>query len=328
MSRQPTLADVARVAGVSPTTVSRVINNRGYLSAETRDAVRDAMDELGYLPNAAARQLKLQRRDVIGVVVPTLRNPFYAEFVSRLDAAAARTGTRLIIAENEPGDPREAGYLDLLRAGQVDGLITGAHSDVVVTLADDRSLPVVTLDRTNPAEVINICCDNTAGAYEMTRLLIERARGPVLYLTSTADPANRRQQGYEQALEETGAVPRVLEVGFEAPREVQRQRIADFLSGVEGDRPGVFCSNDVYAAFVLGWAAEEGRRVPDDLLVAGFDGTELMTAVLPQLATVRQPLAEMAEAALQVVIALRDGETPPAFSPFPVTLLDAPSAGA
>lgn len=302
---KPKLGDVAALAGVSPTTVSRVLNNRGYLSEATRSKVFEAMKELGYRPNAIARSLQGQKSQLIGLVFPSVANPFYGEMAYRIESHLTAIGYRTILCNTNDHPESERRYIDMLIANQVDGVITGAHSQVIDQFTH-LGAPLVTIDRQERATVPNICCDNLDGAYQATRLLIDGGAHQLLHITSTISPANTRQQGYHQALTEYGATGEVLELGFTTPTQDQRKQLAAYLQEHRGI-DGIFASNDLYAGMVLSYAREAGISVPEQLQVVGFDGTEASRTLLPELTTVVQPIDAMAQRAVaQLLHAMSD----------------------
>lgn len=156
---KPKLGDVAALAGVSPTTVSRVLNNRGYLSETTRVKVFDAMQQLGYRPNAIARSLQGQKSQLIGLVFPSVANPFYGEMAYRIESHLADIGYKTILCNSNDHPESEQRYLDMLIANQVDGVITGAHSQVVANFPH-LGAPLITIDRQHTGRGPNISCDN------------------------------------------------------------------------------------------------------------------------------------------------------------------------
>lgn len=168
---KPKLSDVAALAGVSPTTVSRVLNNRGYLSEATRTKVHEAVQQLGYRPNAIARSLQGQRSQTVGLIFPTVANPFYGEMVYQLENHLADAGYRVILCNSEDHPEQEKRYLDMLFANQVDGIITGAHSDALVNVPHAQA-PLVTVDRRETGFYPNIRSDNYGGAHAATEHLI------------------------------------------------------------------------------------------------------------------------------------------------------------
>lgn len=306
---KPKLGDVAALAGVSPTTVSRVLNNRGYLSEETRAKVFEAMQQLGYRPNAIARSLQGQKSQLIGLVFPTVADPYYGEMAYRLESHLADIGYKTILCNSMDHPESEQRYLDMLIANQVDGVITGAHSDVVAQFPH-LGAPLVTIDRQETGRGPNIACDNFDGAYRATRLLIEGGARSIAHITSTVSPLNARQQGYLKALSEAGLSPHVLELGFITPHDQKIKLIHSFLS----EHPhidGAFASNDMYAAMVLGGVRARGLNVPDDFQVVGFDGTQAVRILMPELTTVVQPIDALAQRAVALLVHAINGEDHP-----------------
>lgn len=306
---KPKLGDVAALAGVSPTTVSRVLNNRGYLSEKTRSKVFEAMQQLGYRPNAIARSLQGQKSQLIGLVFPTVADPYYGEMAYRLESHLADIGYKAILCNSMDHPESEQRYLDMLIANQVDGVITGAHSDVVAQFPH-LSAPLVTIDRQETGRGPNIACDNFEGAYQATRLLVEGGARAIAHITSTVSPNNSRQQGYLQAIKEAGLEPYIFELGFVTPHDQKILLIHRYLS----EHPHVdaaFASNDVYAAMVLSDVRARGLSVPDDFQVVGFDGTQSVRLLMPELTTVIQPIDALAQRAVALLIHAINGDDRP-----------------
>ena len=161
-SREPTLADVARLAGVSLTTVSRVLNNRGYLSEKTKRRVADAIETLGYRPNSLARALHGMRTQTVGLIVPTVSLPFFGELAVEVENALAEVGYRILICNSMGRAEREREYLSLLVGNRVDGIISGAHNEGLQEY-DTIRMPLVTIDRDLSPSIPNVRCGGNAG---------------------------------------------------------------------------------------------------------------------------------------------------------------------
>ncbi|GGH60704.1 LacI family DNA-binding transcriptional regulator [Rothia aerolata] len=307
---KPKLDDVARVAGVSPTTVSRVLNNRGYISQATRDRVQQAMAEINYRPNAIARSLQESKSHVIGLVFPSVANPFYGELAFRIESKLADHDYKVVLCNSQDHPETEARYLDMLLANQVDGVITGAHSDVVAN-APYLAAPLVTIDREETGRYPNIRCDNVDGARQATRALLEGGARRVVHFTSRISDHNLRQRGYRQVIAEAGLQPEVVELGFDTPPEEHRAHIYAYLEQ-HPDIDAVFASNDSYATMAVQWAYKTGKAVPGDFQVVGFDGTPTVRSLLPHLATVVQPLDAIAEQAVTHLLRLIEQQADPA----------------
>lgn len=323
--REPNIADVAALAGVSPTTVSRVLNNRGYLSQATKDKVAQAMAELRYRPNEVARALLGQRTRVVGVILPTVSLPFFGEVAVSVEHALAERGYRTLLCNSLGRSEIERDYLLQLEGNRVDGLISGAHNDTIPEYATTR-LPVVTIDRELAPHIPNVRADNATGGRLATELLLRRgSRRPALF-TSTSGPRNLREAGYRAVLAQAGIEPVVSTVRFGTP-EPERTRLIDAaLNRLDREIDGVFATDDLTACAVVDWARRTGRRVPDDLRVVGFDGTTAIRAAVPWLSTVQQPIRQISRAAVDLLLEQIEGhsiERPRTRSmEFPVTLLE------
>lgn len=299
--REPTLADVAAEAGVSLTTVSRVLNNRGYLSKATRERVAEAIEKLSYRPNQVARALHGKSTQTIGVIVPTVALPFFGELAAELEDALAEHGYRILLCSSMGRADREREYLDLLVSHRVDGIISGAHNEGLSEYGAVR-MPLVTVDRELAPNVPNIRCDNEGGGRQVTTHLLERgARRPAL-LTSRSGAHNRREAGYRAVLAEAGIEPVILTVDFHTPDAERPGLIAQRLDSVADDVDAVFATDDLSASAVLEWAREHGRTVPEDLRVAGFDGTAALRRAMPGLTTLQQPIALIARTAVRTLM--------------------------
>ena len=292
-SREPTLADVARLAGVSLTTVSRVLNNRGYLSEKTKRRVADAIETLGYRPNSLARALHGMRTQTVGLIVPTVSLPFFGELAVEVENALAEAGYRILICNSMGRAEREREYLSLLVGNRVDGIISGAHNEGLQEYDTIR------------------CANEEAGAAATRALLEAGSRHPVL-LTSRSGLHNLREAGYRAEVEGAGLHARVLTVPFDTPTPQRFTMVRDALDEAHALEPvdGVFATDDLAGAEVLEWAYTRDLSVPGDLSVIGFDGTETMRRALPHLATIRQPIEEIARAAVSILLGQIDGTLP------------------
>ena len=311
--RVVTRADVARLAGVSTAVVSYVVNDGPRpVAVETAARVREAIDLLGYRPNATARALKLGTTGVLGLIVPDSSNPFYAELALEVERAATRRGRALLVASSNADLDLEARLVLDLTGRQVDGLlVSGAAGPprVVVPPARRFPVPVVYLDAPVPVDgFTTFSSDGRAGAASLVRHLLEvHGHRTVALLMGTGMEgwADRREVGWQEALRAAGApdaplirVPFSREAGYEAGLRL--------LAGRR--RPSaVFASNDLQAIGLLRAAHELSVRVPEELAVVAYDGTQESAYCWPPLTCARQRIADIAEAAVRVVV---DGEEP------------------
>ena len=327
---QPSITDVAARAGVSPTTVSRVLNNRGYLSQETKKKVADAMAELNYLPNEVARALLGQRTRIVGIILPTVALPFFGELAVHLEHAFTERGYRTLICNSLGRADIERDYLIQLEGNRVDGLITGAHNFSIPEYSTTR-LPVVTIDRELSEHIPNVRADNLTGGTMATQLLLDRGCRRPLLLTSRTGPHNLREAGYRQALTNAGIEPLTTTVLFGTPEPERTQQIHCALDELRGTIDGVFATDDLAACTAIEWARLRGVNIPNDFKVVGFDGTTAIHSALPWLTTIRQPLEQIARAAAELLVERIESEASTDLSEkvtleFPVTLLDGTTA--
>jgi LacI family sucrose operon transcriptional repressor len=300
---KPKLEDVAKLAGVSKTTASRVLNNRGYLSEKTLEKVHDAMETLNYQPNAAARQLFKQKTGLIGLIFPTVSNPFFGELVNYLEYELYQRDFKVIIGNSLQDTHKETDYLNQLLAGQVDGLIVGTHNQGIAEYKYSH-LPVVAIDRVMNSDIPIVESDNYKGGILATQRLINAGVTRIIHTngpSSLETPAQRRRAAYEKVMTDYGLEPHTFTIDFRLSFAEKKQRYNELFE-IYPDMEAIFVSNDVDAGIVMSIAKERGQNIPADLLVVGYDGTELMRNMVPELTTIVQPIEEMAKVAVDVLL--------------------------
>lgn len=290
-----TLADIAKLAGVSVATASRVINNRGYLSEQTKAKVHSAMKELNYQPNNLARSLHGKQTHLVGVIVPTIANPFFAELVSKIEAALFINGDKMILCNANYNLAKERNYLRMLIANQVDGIISGGHN-LGIEEYQQSGLPIVTFDRHLADNVPIVSCDNYQGMQLATKLLIQDGCTSIHFLGNLhkkGNPTDQRLQAYTDTIREAGMQAHVHSVAFSDSSAIKKAVIEDILKEQRAD--GFVCTDDLTAILLLNKARQLGIRVPEDLKLVGFDGTDLVQTYQPELTTVVQPIDDIAQ---------------------------------
>lgn len=303
----PTIREVASRAGVSPTTVSHVINNTRFVSAEARQRVLDAMAELNYRPNVLARSLRRGETRTLGLILPDSANPFFAEIARAIEDAAFSAGYNVILGNSENELAKEQVYVDVLVNKQVDGLIfvaTGDHSPSLEHLTRN-GLPVVVVDRRlSNLEVDTVLTDNLQGGLSAARYLLNLGHRRIACITgpSNLTPSAERVIGYRRALEEHG-----LPVEENLIRKGDFHPRSGYLAAVELIRTqppptAIFICNDMMAIGALRALSEAGLRVPQDCSLIGFDDIELSSFTTPPLTTIRQDKAALAEAAVTLLL--------------------------
>ena len=287
---KPGIKDVAKVAGVSPTTVSRVLNNRGYISEETRKKVYDAMEEINYYPNEIARALLNNRTYFVGVIVPTVTSPFHGEIVEQIEYYLSQKNYKMLLCNSKNQMDTEKAYIDMLRRNQVDGMIVGTHNAVVETYSKLK-MPVVGIDRYLGEHIPVVSCDNYAAGQMATRHLIDK--------------------GCQHILE----VPFIME-------NVEKQKLIYDMLNAHPEIDGIFAGDDSLAVIALHVARQKGINIPKDLKIIGVDGTKQILGFVPELTTIQQPVKQIAKVAVDKLIDLIEGKTAESCMDLPVKLLE------
>lgn len=303
-----TIRDVAKLAGVSIATVSRVINGEGQVSDDLVSRVHEAVGRLGYQPSAVARSLKTAATEMIGVVIPDIMNPFFPELIRGVEDGARAEGYVTLLGTSGGDAEREREYLGHLGRWRVGGVIfiPGRHSvpDAAVFAHFARQARLVNMDRRLDGfsgDVVMV--DNARGASIAARHLLElgHRRIAVINLALDSSVGAERAAGYRSVLHEAGAYDETL-VRYDAyTLESGRADATELLSHVP--RPtAILAGTDLIAFGVLQAAAAMGIQVPRDLSVVGFDGISLIEVVVPRLTTVAQPTYQMGRLAATLVV--------------------------
>ncbi|MEU8239082.1 LacI family DNA-binding transcriptional regulator [Actinoplanes missouriensis] len=313
----PGLKDVAARAGVSIKTVSNVVNGYTHVSADTRARVQEAIDALGYIPNAAARQLRTRRSGVIALAVPELQSPYFAEMAGLIVQAAERRSWTVLIDQTDGQAERERNLVAGLRRHAIDGLIFSPLALAGEELARGGDTPMVLLgERVWHGPADHVAIDNTEAAADATRHLCGLGRRSVAAIGAqdfaSAVTAHQRLAGYRAALTEAGLAWDPLLVA-----RVERFHRADGAAAMAAllQRPrrpdAVFCFNDLLALGAIRTLLEQGVRVPEDVAVIGFDDIEDGRFSTPTLSTVAPDTARIARLAVDL-LAERLGDGPAA----------------
>jgi DNA-binding LacI/PurR family transcriptional regulator len=312
MPKRPTSADVAAVAGVSRTTVSFVLNGRADVKIpdETRRRVVDAATQLGYQPNASARQLAGGRSHIIALVLhqspeQVASDAVLAETLRGLSAAARAGGFRVMVELLEPDGP-DSSYSSLLRAQHADGLIvSGPRSDDPSLLEMVRDgFPIVLQGSLPDVAVMSVDVDNVAGARGAVEHLLALGHRRIACITNAPlvyTAAQERLTGYTEALTTAGIECEsalIAEADFDAPSG--HVAMASLLARTTFD--AAFVASDVVALGAIGALREAGRKVPDDISIVGFDDIPLAAYFDPPLTTVRLPAFELGQAAGRALV--------------------------
>lgn len=296
------MTDVAKRAGVSATTVSRVINNYGYLSQKTIDKVHKAMEELNYQPNSMARSLQGKSAQLIGLIFPTVSHPFYGELVSKIESKLFELGYKTILCDSANDKEKERDYLRMLAANKVDGIIAGAHNLGIPEYENVR-LPIISFDRHLADRIPIVSSDSYQGGRLATEHLYHRGGRKIAILTGTNEsnsPTNERLEGYLSVLKEYGLEPNVYQFAPDYSPFLKATQIRQILSKEEID--SIFCTDDLTAILVVNTAQELGIQVPSELKVVGYDGTAFVQNYFPHLSTIAQPMDQFVDILIDLLM--------------------------
>jgi DNA-binding LacI/PurR family transcriptional regulator len=309
-----TIRDVAAHAGVSIATVSRALNTPGLLNAETLAKVRGSIEALDFMPSARGRQLRGVRTRLVGVVVPTLANPVFAESLQGIDEAASASDYRLMLMTTAYDSGRERSAIETLREQRVDGLIAtvaDAESNPLLDELDRIGLPYV-LAHNDTVRRAAVSVDNRRAARDGVCALLQRGHRRILMMAGSfaaSDRARMRYRGYEDAMLDAGLAPHApLELDFNA--EDLPPALLAHLADPARRPTALFCSNDRLAMIVMRGLRLAGLSVPGDISVLGFDGIPLgewLSTALSSVATPNREIGRCAWRHLALRLGLADG---------------------
>lgn len=327
MAEGVTIHDVAREAGVSSSTVSNLLNGRvGRMQPATRERVEQAIARLGYRPNRAARQLRTGRIQVIGLVVPSVANPFWGAFARYLESAALAKGYHVLLCNSERDPERERNYIEELWEDGIRDVVlcSSLPSLSHVQHLLDRGLGLVAFDRTSqagdPSSLINVSVDNVIGAELATQHLLDLGHRRLAFVSGSLGSVNRaeRYRGFRSAVERAGVPAEDATIWSGATDATfgdldaagLGRRAAGELLEQANPPTAMFAINDMCALGVYAGIRDAGLTVGADVSVVGFDDIPLADLVDPPLTTVRQSLPEMAAAAFQYLLTRDDTDGP------------------
>jgi LacI family transcriptional regulator len=308
MAAAVSMRDVARLAGVSVSTVSNVVNKPAGVDPALAARVKDAIDKLGFVRNDAARQLRTGRSETLGLVVLNLSNPFFADMATGVEDAAKAAGYSVLLATSSASADGESGALDLFERHRVDGVLVASAGDVLDRLdrLRQRGIPAVLIDSVDDRGVFSsVSADDVTGGRLAAAHLIDTGRTRLLFVGGTRERAQMRDRlaGCREAV---GAASRVtLDVlwGGNLTADLGLSIGAELAGRPAADRPdAVFAANDMLALGLIQGLVAGGLRVPDDIAVIGYDDIVFAAAAGVPLSSVRQPSRDMGERAAAALI--------------------------
>lgn len=304
------IKDVAKEAGVSIATVSRVLNDIDVVNEDTKKKVLDAIKKLGYRPNIVARSLKTQRTKTIGILIPDISNQFYPEIVRGAEDVSNIYDYNVILCNSDLDIEKEKEYLRVLKEKMVDGVLYMSSSlqDEILDLINELDLQTVLIETRDKEGLLpSVTIDNIKGSYDSTNHLIKKGLKEIAFIGTKKDNMNawgERYIGYEKALEEAGINidPELVylnsikvKTGYEA--------IQHFLKSKK-KFSGVVCASDDIAMGAINALRDNGLEVPKDVSVIGFNDNYAASIFYPKITTISQPTYDMGSVAMRMLIKL------------------------
>jgi LacI family transcriptional regulator len=308
------IRDVARRAGVAPITASRVLNNSGYASHETRTRVEAAAAELGYVTNRLASSLRLKRTHTLALVLTDITNPFWTTVARGVMDAAAGENYSVLVCNTDENEQKEDQHVRMLLERQVDGflLVPASHTSHTAAFVNAQGTPVVVLDRYLPgAPADTVRCDSEGGAFQLVQLLLQRGYRRIVTLTGPRhiSTAEDRARGYQRAMREAG-LQEDIRVHYGHFTQISGYEMT--LQALEDEPDAIFAANNFIAIGAARALQETGRRVPQDIALAGFDDLPSLL-VNPFLTVAAQPAYQMGQQAAGLLLARLSGTATQSF---------------
>lgn len=301
---KPTIYDIAQRAGVSATTVSKVMNNKGRISEKTKAKIHKIMEELHYQPNMLASAMKGKQTYTVGLVIPDLNNPVYSEYIKIIEEYGHELGFSLVMCSTNNDPEKEAKQIALLQQRQVDGFIIASkfkNEDVLRNLIEEEIPTILFAQERAELSIDCVTLDDYLGGYAVTKYLLSLGHRRIAVMTEDATSSEERVRGYNKALEQAG-------MEFEEQLMILSHTSVDSAMEVAGklldreEKPtAIFGCNDVLAVGAVMAAKQRGLKIPTDLSVIGFDDTLLCKITEPQLSSVSLPLKEMGRQAMDLL---------------------------
>ena len=307
------IKDIARMAGVSHSTVSRALRNSPLVNRKTTEEIQGIARGLGYQPSAIARGLVTRKSRTIGVVVTTIADPFVSEVVIGIELAANDNGYSVFLADSNADPAREQSVVHSFAERRVDGIVvTSSRVGALYTpLLSQMMVPIVLINNQHPGEFVHsVMIDNVQGSREATSHLIELGHRRIAYVGDRYGHQSdaERLAGYREALE-AASLPVAAElVEYGDGRPEGGIQAMDRLLALADPPTAVFCYNDMTALGVLRTLRVHGLHVPADISLVGFDDLFIVSYTEPQLTTVRQPMQQMGRMAMESLLQLMSGQ--------------------
>jgi len=316
------IKEVAALAGVSPATVSRVMNGTAKVDPGKKERVLQAIEETGFVPNEAARTLFRKSAKIIGLIVPSIQNPYFTELAAHVDAMATVNGFRPFLCNTGYDPEKEKAAIQMLVSMNADAIIVASCSDQVRELINNCPVPVVALDAKLYSADVEACiyCDYYWGGRMATEHLIENGCEHIVCIKGPQYrySARSRYQGYRDVCREMGIQERTVECDYDFNQGIA---MTEELLERFPDVDGIIACNDIVAISTYKVLHKRNISVPEQVQLIGFDDISFATLLSPELSTVCQPVKEMTEKAIELIVNNELSSMTGGKFVFPVTLV-------
>ncbi|MCR5272442.1 MAG: LacI family DNA-binding transcriptional regulator [Lachnospiraceae bacterium] len=297
------IKDVAKKAGVGVGTVSRMINDSGYVAEKTKKKILEAMEELDYTPNELARNLYHKRSGIIALLIPEIANPFFSRFVSYVEQELYAFGYKIMLCSTANESNAERDYLNMLKRHIVDGVITGVHS-LDIEEYKKMNKPIVALDRYLDENIPVVASNHKEGGRIAAEILVSNGCKKVLHFigeTSVSSPYHERHKAFNLVMKEN----HVDVISYTLKRNLmEAQYYKDAAKEAfekNTDFDGIFAT-DLPAVECMKEAIRRNKRIPEDIKIVAYDGTPVTELMEPELTTIVQPIDKLAKSTVELLM--------------------------
>ncbi|MFA6648400.1 MAG: LacI family DNA-binding transcriptional regulator [Candidatus Izemoplasmatales bacterium] len=300
-----TIKDVAKKAHVSVATVSRVINQKGYVNEETKQLVLTAIEQLNYVPNELARSLFQKKSHIIALVMPHLTSYYFSDLLETIEDETINSNYRLMICNSKDDPEKESKYLKIFDQYNVDGIILISNTNRI----DDYinlGIPIIEIDHNLNDEIHAITSNNFLGGKLAAEKLVSTGCKKIIHFRGPSNlvTVQDRTAGFQSILQEANVEHFTYDLPFMSPNP---QEIEDFIKK-HPDIDGVFCESDIIAILVLQALQKCNKKVPDEVQVIGFDNIQLSNMIEPKITTIEQSTETIGKTAVRSMMKLINGE--------------------
>ena len=316
------IREVAKLAGVSPATVSRVINGTAKVAEETQSKVLAAIKETGFIPNEVARTLYKKSSKTIGLIIPSIRNPYFTQLASVIDVLATQKGYRVFLCNVGDNLEKEKAAIQMLISMNADGIIFASGNEEIQNELSACTIPVVAVGTLVSTEHVTACiyCDYYQGGRQAMEHLLECGCKHIVCIRGPQElfSARMRYEGYRSICKERGITEKTVDCDY------------DFLAGLAmtetlleryPEVDGIIACNDIVAISIYKILHKKSILVPEQIQLVGFDNIDLSALMSPELTTISQPIQEMAEKAMELITQPNENGNGGRTCVFPVSLM-------